>query len=149
MISRIGRLVRAVSQVVLDLDDTAFPAAQFEAISGFTDKFKFDTRVSELDSLLKVLRKKHFVDSIAIAEKDGTILASSNSTPLSEGIKVSALFNYINSEMPQSTAVMIKAGSWHMLYPYAGKIYLLKSHGCLTTIEMSVIAKEIEGFARN
>jgi GTPase Era involved in 16S rRNA processing len=149
MISRMKIIARNFAGAILDLDDTALPQEQFDLISTYPQKFSFNTSVKELEELLKVLRKKHLVDSITIVEKDGSITASSNSSSFSEGIRASALFSYINSEMPQSSAVMIKCGSWYMLYPYNNRIYIIQAHSHLTTIEMKVIAKEIEAFSSN
>jgi len=149
MISRIKTIARGVAGTILDLDDTSLPKEQFELISAYPAKFKFDTSVRELEELLKIMRKKHLVDSLTVVEKDGSILASSNGTSFSEGVKASALLNYINSEMPQSSAIMIKAGSWYMLYPYAGRIYIIRAHSNLTTVEMKILAKEIELFFSN
>ena len=149
MITKVKILVRGIAGAILDLDDTSLPKEQFEIISAYPGKFKFDTSTRELEELLKVLRKKHLVDSLTVVEKDGSILASSNGTSFSEGIKASALLNYINSEMPQSSTIMIKAGSWYMLYPYAGRIYIIRAHSHLTTVEMNVLAKEIEQFFSN
>jgi len=142
----VRKLLRGFAGVVLDFDDTSYPQEQFDVISSHSKRFTFNTEVKELNSLVKILTKKHLVDSIAVVEKDGSVVVSSNGTSFSEGIKASALLNYISSEMPRSSTVMIKDDAWYMLYPFKGKIYIVKAHNNLTTIEMRAIAREIDNF---
>ena len=90
---------------------------------------------------------KHIVDSISISQTNGSLLASSTGNGASEVITASALFNYVQSEIPKSEVVLIKASpSWNMLFKYNSKIFIIKAPMHLTTIELRAISNEVEEF---
>ncbi len=139
-------LLRDFAHRVLDVDDTIVPRSQLALLEDFSSKHRFNTEVSKLDELVKILRHKHLVDSICISTNTGTLLASTNGTGISESVIGTALFNYVSSEVPKSEAVLIKSKDWFMLLPYNKRIYIVKAPASLSTIELKAIAKEVEEF---
>ncbi len=99
-----------------------------------------------MKQFLNELQKKHLVESITISNLNGSALASSNGSGQKDALSGTALFNYINSEMPKSEIVLIKSHSWKMLIPWNEKIYIITAASDLAKCELESIAKEIEIF---
>jgi len=146
IVSKARVVLRNFAEKVLDVDNTVVPRSQLVLFEDYLEKHRFNTDVTELDDLVKVLKNKHLVDSICVSNSVGTMLASTNGTEISQSVMGTALFNYISSELPKSEAVLIKAKDWFMLLPYKDKIYIIKSPANLSTIELKAIAKEVEEF---
>ncbi len=143
----IGNALRGFAQTVLDMDDTEMPKEHLVALQDLLAKQAFNQSPGDLRELVESLRKKHVVDSISISQTNGSLLASSNGNGASEVITASALFNYVQSEIPKSEVVLIKSpSSWDMLFKYNSKIFIIKAPMHLTTIELKVISNEVEAF---
>jgi len=138
--------VRNFAGKILGLDNTEIPKEQLNAISEILSKFHFNTNSKDLRKLLKVLKKKHLVDNICVASKNGSVIAStSNGNSLKEAVIGTALFNYIKSEIPKSETILIKSNDWYMLMPYKNKIFIVRAPASLSTVEFDALAKEVEG----
>ena len=143
---RLSNAFRGFVNLVLDLDTTVVPQEQMNALNDILARHRFNVNAKTLDDLVQVLKKKHLVDEICITQKNGSLLASTENNGVSQAITASALFNYIQSELPKSETVLIKNHAWNMLFSYGGKIYIVKSPASLSTIELKAISKEIEKF---
>src|SRR3989344_5830604 len=143
----IGNALRGFAQTVLDMDDTRVPQEHLVALQDLLARQAFNQAPSDLKELVEGLRRKHIVDSISISQTNGSLLASSTGNGASEVITASALFNYVQSEIPKSEVVLIKASpSWNMLFKYNSKIFIIKAPMHLTTIELRAISNEVEEF---
>ncbi len=146
MKTKLSQKLKSIAQILLDLDDTSFPKEQFELLRDMSGNHKFDLSVEDLKDLVKILKKKHMVDSITVATQNGSMLVSSNGQGVKQALIGSALFNYIKSEIPKSEAVLIKSHGWHMLIPFGEKIYIVNAASDMTHTELNAIAKEVETF---
>ena len=54
------------------------------------------------------------------------------------------MFNYVNSEIPKSEAVLVKSNEWYMLMPYKNKVFIVRAPASLSTVEFGALAKEVE-----
>ena len=143
----IGNALRGFAQTVLDLDDTKVSQDQLVALQDLLSHQSFNQAPADLRGLIESLQIKHQVDSISISQTNGSLLASSQVNGASEGITASALFNYVQSEIPKSEVVLIKAqNSWNMLFKYNSKIFVVRAPMHLTTVELKAISNEVEAF---
>ena len=143
--------VKGLALKILDLDDTALPQEQIELIKDCTRRLeRFDTvHADDLNELVGILKKKHAVNSIIISNGNGAMVASNNANSEELAVARTALFNYINHEIPQSDIVLIKTSEWHIMMSYQGKVYIINAESDLTQSELQAIAKEVEGFLSN
>lgn len=147
LIERASNALRNIAQRVLDVDDGSYSMAQVEMLEDFLGRFEFDTsNVRELADLLKVLQKKHLVDSICVASSNGQLIASTNGESFSEALTGTAMFNYVQSELPKSSVLLVRANGWYMVFPFKKKIFIIKAMDYLSAVELTVIAKEVEEF---
>lgn len=142
---KIKNAFRSIARSVLDLEETGVLSEQFKLISE-TKPSRFDLEVSELESLVSVLRQKHSVDSITVAYSNGSLLISSNGSDLKEAVSSTALLNYIKSEIPSSKNFTIKEKKYKMVFPFGDKVYIVKAQNPLNGIEMATLAEDIENF---
>jgi len=151
IISRARVILRDFAHKVLDIDDTKLPEGQIRLLKDHMAKYRQQMKeAASLREMVNFLKKKHMVDSICVSEADGSTVISSNGNDLSEAVTATALFNYINSEVPSSEAVMIKAnGGWFMLIQYEKKVYAIKAPASLTTVELKALAKDVEKALKN
>jgi len=141
------KAMKAFAEVLLGLDETHVPESQIKAIKDLLSKYKFDVTGKDINKALRILKKKHLVDSILITQKNGSIIATTeNGSSTAEAITGTALWNYIASELPRSETALIKTNAWHMIMPYKQKIYIIKASSNLTTIELKALVKELEEF---
>lgn len=145
-VTRARTAIRNFAEKVLDVDDGIAPRSQLQVMEDYLNRHRFNTQVSQLDELVKILKQKHLVDSICVSTSTGTMLASTNGHEINQAVIGTALFNYISSEIPKSEAVLVKSRDWFMLLPYSDKIYIIKASASLSTIELKAIAKEVEAF---
>lgn len=131
---------------LLGLDDTYLPISQIEALADFLGKQKFDVASDNLDLALLDLKRKHLVDSVLVANNDGSLIASSESNGASiEAINSAALLSYIKAEMPKSETIFIKRDKdWFMLIPFNSKVYIVKASAELSNIELRALTKELD-----
>jgi len=130
---------------VLGLDNTQVPEKQLNAVSEILSKHTFNTNTSDLKRFLKILKKKHLVDLICVAGRNGSVIASTtNGNGLKEAITGTAMFNYVNSEIPKSETILVKSNEWYMLMPYKNKVFIVRAPASLSTIEFGALAKEVE-----
>jgi len=142
----ISRALRNLVNLVLDLDTTEVPQEQINALNDILARHRFNANAKSLEELVHILKKKHLVDEICVTQKNGSLLVSTSSNGVSQAITASALFNYIQAELPKSEVILIKNHDWNMLFSFGGKIYVVKAPASLTTIELKAISKEIENF---
>ncbi|MBU0635938.1 hypothetical protein KKE06_02850, partial [Candidatus Micrarchaeota archaeon] len=131
---------------VLDRPSTAFSRDQLSALEDLLAQKHVQEDAVDLQELVRVLKRKHVLDSLCISQPNGSLLASSEGNGVNESITASALFNYVQSEIPRSEIVLIRSNTWNMLFKYHGKIFIIKAPASLSTIELKAISKEVENF---
>jgi len=140
-----GSIFHSIAEKLLGIDNTAIPKQQLKAINEILSRFKFDTNTKDKKKLMEVLKKKHLVDSILVAQRNGSIVMDSNGNSIKEAICGTALFNYIQSEMPKSETVLIKGEKdWFMLFPQRENVFIVRAPSSMSCIELKALAKEIE-----
>src|SRR3989344_7002210 len=151
IISRARVILRDFAHKVLDIDDTKLPEGQIRLLKDHMARHRQQMKeTATLKDMVSLLKRKHLVDSICVSKPDGSTVISSNGSDLSEAVTATALFNYINSEVPASEAVMIKAnGGWFMLIQSVKKVYAVKASASLTTVELKALAKDVEKALKN
>ncbi len=138
--------LRDFANKVLAIDDSQLPKNQIDLLKNYVDNHRFDTNTGDLKELMKVLKKKHEVDTIIVSKRNGSMVVSSNGTDLSEAVTGTALFNYIRSELPKSQSIMIKCDDWYMLFPSNEMVYIVKAPASLAPIELNAISRDVEKF---
>ena len=149
MFSRVKSLVHSLTRKVLDVDDHRVPRDQMHLLKNFLSRHRFELNTSSLQDLMQSMKKKHLVDSICICSPNGSIVISTDENDFSEAIIGSSMFNYVKTELPESETILVKEKErWFMVFPYQEKIYIIRATSDLTTIELKVLAKEIESFLK-
>lgn len=149
VIRQMRRFVRGVTKRVLDVEDNRTPQEQMKMLNTFLSRHKFELNTSSIQDLVQSMKKKHLVDSICICSPNGSIVISTDENDFSEAIIGSAMFNYIKTELPESETILVKdKENWFMIFPYNGKIYIVRAASDLTRVELQVLAKEIESFLK-
>jgi len=148
--TKMNNVLRGFAHRLLDLDDENQQMEQMKMLSDYYQNFKFNTHeVQNVTDLVKVLKKKHLVDSIVVADRNGSTLASSHmQESSSHAVSGTALLNYIRSELPRSETVLIKSDNWYMLLPFEEKVYIVEARSNLSTPELKAIAKEVECYLK-
>jgi hypothetical protein len=133
---------------VLALDDTELPKEQFDFIRDCSQKMmRFEIQPDELKDLMKFVQAKHAVDAILVTNENGSTLASSDGHSVKQALNKTALFNYINSELPNSETVMIRSEkTWHVLFKFEDKIFIINAASRLNRAELQAISREVQGF---
>jgi len=138
---------KRISTKLLGMDETQPAFDQVNAIADMFSHLNFDIETDDLKELVKLLKKKHLVDSIVVTKRNGSVIASTNGEGMKEAITGTALFNYISSEIPKSQSVLIKSkDDWYMIFPFKERIYIVRAGSNLTTIELKALAREVEDF---
>ncbi len=146
MLKAAKNLLNGFARKVLDLDDTVKPVSHLNYFEDYLDKFNFNTATNDLELFLSELKRKHLVDEIIVASTRGSMIVSSNGNGISDAVSGAALFNYIQSEMPKSETVLVQSNGWKMMIPFNEKLYIVKASSDLSTIELKVLAKELDSF---
>ncbi len=139
-------ILKSFAEKVLDRNEQPFLNDQLLALEDLLAKKQQEETAGDLKELVRMLKRKHVLDSISISQMNGSLLASSNGNGISEAITASALFNYVQAEIPKSEVVLIKSKNWNMLFRHNGKIFIIKAPASLSTIEMRAISREVEAF---
>ena len=145
----VRKFLKGVAEKLLDMDETAQPAAHMKYFEDYLGRHNFNTDTDDIKEFLSVLKKKHLVDDIVVASMTGSAIASSNGHSVAQAVTGAALFNYVKSEIPKSETIMIKANgtnAWHMIFQSSKKLYIVKASSDLSTIELNALAKEIDNF---
>ncbi len=146
---RVRSMVRGITRRVLDVDDKGPPQDQMHLLNTFLSRHKFELNTASVQDLIQSMKKKHLVDSICICSPTGSIVISTDENDFSEAIIGSAMFNYIKTELPESETILIKdKENWFMVFPYNGKIYIVRAASDMTRVELAALAKEIESFLK-
>jgi len=150
MFAKVNSLLRNFAHRLLDLEDGGEQLEQIQMMHDYAQNFKFNTHEAQtVTHLVNILKKKHLVDSIVVADRNGSTLAStSGENGTSHAVSGTALYNYIRSELPESETVMIKSNGWYMLLPYQEKVYIIEARSNLSTPELKAIAKEVECYLK-
>jgi uncharacterized protein YeeX (DUF496 family) len=149
VIRGVKRLVHSVTKRVLDVEDNRTPQEQMKLLNNFLSRHKFELNTNSIQDLVQSMKKKHLVDSICICSPNGSIVISTDENDFSEAIIGSAMFNYIRTELPESETILVKdKENWFMIFPFNGKIYIIRAASDLTRIELQILAKEIESFLK-
>lgn len=149
MFSKVKSLVHNITKKVLDVDDQRVPRDQMHLLKNFLSRHRFELNTSSLQELMQSMKKKHLVDSICICSPNGSIVISTDENDFSEAIIGSSMFNYVKTELPESETILVKEKErWFMVFPYQEKVYIIRATSDLTTIELKVLAKEIESFLK-
>jgi phosphotransferase system IIB component len=143
----VSSALKLFARKLLALDETSLPEEQFNAIEEIFSRFKFDLDTKDSKKLIQILKKKHLVDSIAVALNNGSTLISSNGNNLKEVITGTALMNYIKSEIPKSETVLVKSkNDWFMLVPFKGKVFIIRAASNLSIVELKALVEELNSF---
>ena len=133
-----------VASKVLGLDNTTKPASQIELLQTFLDRHRF-VFSPDLHDCLATLKKKHLVDEIIVASKDGTLLVGSGNNGALEALTGSALFNYVKNELPKTETLFVKQKDhWFMVIPSEEKVFIIRASAELSNIELKALAREVE-----
>ncbi|HLC79323.1 MAG TPA: hypothetical protein VJG83_02725 [archaeon] len=148
MLSGARKFLKRIAEKVLDIDETSVPVSHMRLFEDYVGRLQFDTKTDDVKEFLGILKKKHLVDDIVVASLNGSAIASSNGSSISQAVSGAALFNYIKSEIPKSEALLVKSNGsgWHMIFPCNRKLYIVKASSDLSTIELRALAKEVDVF---
>jgi len=142
------RVLRKFALHVLD-DGTRRPSSQLDFFKDFLSKHKY-VFTQDFEENLKVLKRKHLVDSFLVTNLDGSIVVSSEGNGHTEGIMGTAMLSYIKSELPDSESVLIKRNDcWFMLFPLNKKVFIVKAGAELSNIELRALAFELDGLVQS
>jgi len=148
MFSKLKRGVRHVAGSILEMDDTCIPYEQLEILNDFLSKYQFNLSTSDMNRLLKELKRKHLVDSILVMDKSGELVVSSEGNGNAEAASAATLLKFIDSELATPESVLIKGSrGWFMVFPFQGKAYVVKAQASMSNVELKALAKEIGHFA--
>lgn len=121
---------------------------QLEFLRSFLAKHKY-VYSHDFEENLRVLKRKHLVDSFLVTNLDGSIVVSSDGNGHTEGIMGTAMLSYIKSELPDSESVLIKRhGHWFMLFPLHKRVFIVKAGSDLSNIELHALALELDTLLR-
>jgi hypothetical protein len=149
VLRNVSALLRKVTRKVLDVENDSPPHDQMDLLNNFLARHKWELNTSSLQDLIQGMKKKHLVDSICICSSNGSIVISTDENDFSEALIGSSMFNYIRNELPDSETVLVKdKDNWFMLFPFNGKVYIVRAGADLTTIELRALAREVESFLK-
>ena len=143
------KLLEKFAAIVLDLDETAVPAEQVSYLKDHASHLDFDIVPDDTKEFLELMKKKHAVDYICISKTNGNVIASSNGSSSNFSITATAMFNYIQSELPKSQVIFIKEKTWFIIMEHQKKVYIVKAASNLSPIEMKILADDFEKFMEN
>ena len=149
MLDSARRMLKRFAEKVLDIDDTAQPTAHIRFFEDYLGKFHFDTNTEDVKEFLGTLKRKHLVDEIVVSSLNGSAIASTNGSAVSQAVTGAALFNYVRSEIPKSETIIIRAngtGNWHMIFQMNKKLFMVRASSDLSTLELKALAREIDSF---
>jgi len=139
----VKRILQKVVAKILDVDDTTIPESQMEVLKDFLSKHRYEFS-DDFEENLRVLKRKHMVDSFVVTNTDGSIIVSSEGNGHMEGIVGTAMYSYIRSELPGSESVLVKKDDgWFMLASIGKRIYIIKAGSELSNIELKALATEL------
>jgi hypothetical protein len=137
------RVLRKFAAKVMDVDDTEIPVSQINVLKDFLSKHRYEFSDNFQENLI-TLKRKHMVDSFVVTNQDGSIIVSSEGNGNMEGIVGTAMYSYIQSELPGSESVLVKKDDgWFMLFSIEKKIYIVKAGSELSNIELKALALEL------
>ncbi|MDP2666378.1 MAG: hypothetical protein Q8P05_02675 [Candidatus Diapherotrites archaeon] len=149
MFGKMRGLLDNITRKVLDVDDHKVPRDQMHLLKNFLSRHRYELNTSSLQELMQSMKKKHLVDSICICSPNGSIVISTDENDFSEAIIGSSMFNYVKSELPESETILVKEKDrWFMVFPHQEKVYIVRATSDLTTVELRVLAREIESFLK-
>ncbi len=142
------KIVLRFAEAILDLDTTSPPVSQIKLLEDYLKKFEFDTNTKDVKEFLGVLKKKHLVDDIVVADLNGSSIASVNGKGVSTAVSGAALFNYVSSEIPGSEAILVKSSknAWSIVFVFNGKLFIVKASSDVSSVELKALAREIEDY---
>lgn len=139
----VRRILKKFAAKVMDVDDTEKPVSQMEVLRDFLSKHRYEFS-DDFEENLRVLKRKHMVDSFVVTNDDGSVIVSSEGNGHMEGIVGTAMYSYIKSELPNSESILVKKDDgWFMLASLDEKIYIIKAGSELSNIELKTLATEI------
>lgn len=130
---------------VLDFDHTSLPEHQFAIIHDMLASQTIAIEGKEAKDLLNCLKKKHLVNSITVRRfKSGNVYSSSGNG-MQESLNASNIMEFVNKNFSSADIVTMRTEKeWIMLMPIQNSLYIVKANSSLSTIELKIIAKEIE-----
>lgn len=139
----VKRILKKFAAKIMDVDDTEKPVSQMEVLRDFLSKHRYEFS-EDFEENLRVLKRKHMVDSFVVTNDDGSVIVSSEGNGHMEGIVGTAMYSYIKSELPNSESILVKKDDgWFMLASLDEKIYIIKAGSELSNIELKTLATEI------
>ncbi len=139
-------MIKGLMDRWLDRPTHSGSSDQLAALEELLAHHTVELQAGNINELVRGLKQKHVVDAICISQPNGSLIASSSENGVSESITASALFNYVQSEIPNSETVLVKSKDWNMLFKHNGRIFVVKAPASLTTIELKAISREVEEF---
>ncbi len=112
-------------------------------------RMNLESLESKSDPLYRLI-SDFTLDSIVISRQDGSVVVGNGGSRL-ESVKGSALFEYIKSELPDASYIMVKTSRGvRVIYSDGEYIYIARASGYVSPLEMKLIAKKFrsEGYAR-
>ena len=139
----IKKVLKKFVAKVMDVDDTEAPLSQMHVLRDFLSRHRYEFS-DDFEENLMTLKRKHMVESFVVTNNDGSVIVSSEGSGHMEGIVGTAMFSYIQSELPGSEAVLVKKDDgWFMLVALDKRIYIIKAGSELSNIELKALANEL------
>ncbi|MDP2973662.1 MAG: hypothetical protein Q8N60_01290 [Candidatus Diapherotrites archaeon] len=138
-------LVTRFAAKIIAVDDTAVPREQLRLLYDLLQSEKIELKGKDAKKLLECLKRKHAVNSITVVRLNNRLVCSSEGNGAMDAERAVDLFKFISGDSTKPDAVAVKRNSqWHMLFPSNGKLLIIKANNSLSTLELRVIAKDIE-----
>ncbi len=93
------------------------------------------------DDPMYSLLNDYSLDSIVVSKSDGSVIMGNGGSKI-ESIKGSTLFEYIKSEIPDASYIMVKTkNGMRVIYTDGDYIYIARARGYVSPLEMRLLAK--------
>ena len=143
MFKSITKMLTKFSNKVLSIEDNENRAC----LSTLLEYKPANLSSKDLDDFLMKLRHKHIVNHIIVTDLDGIVIGSTNKD-LKEGFKSAAIYNYINSEIPNLSIILIESNGWQIIFKFNNKVYFIKANDNLSRTEAQAIVNDLENYLK-
>lgn len=88
--------------------------------------------------------RNYYADSLIVAKRDGLVLMSTEGDSFQKAVKGSSIFEYINTEFPDTRMLTIKnENKYNMICTDKDLIYIIRSTGDISPVEARKIMEEL------
>ncbi len=130
---------------VIAVDDTVVPEQQLQVLRDMLKGQKIELHGRDAKKLLACLRRKHLVNSITVVKHNSNLVFSSEGNGAKEAESATELFKFVDRHFSRPDSIAFKQNSeWNMLFQLNGKLFIVKANSSLSTVELKVIAEDIE-----